>query len=256
VDVKVLLSPDRARELTLPQPEIASTIGPGDAPANRRFEGLYGRFYSRVIQTPALRKVAFSLWGSADPLYDLEAFVADAVRAARSSSPSPVLVDLPSGSGTLLPFLARERFEGTVVEVDLAISMLRRAVALQRSSASRLETVFLQSDALDLPFRSAVADVVVSINGLHVLPDPERFLVEVARITKRRGKLWLITPVDGSGVRSRAILAAANTLRITPKTPPSLEELRALLRGVGFEEIRSYGGMSITGLACERVPAD
>jgi SAM-dependent methyltransferase len=256
MDVKLLLSPERARELTAHQPEILSTVGPDDAPPNRRFEGFYGRVYSRVIQTPALRKAAFSLWGSADPLYDLEAFVADAVRAARVSSARPILVDLPSGSGTLLPFLAREGFGGTVVEVDLAISMLRRAVALHASNASGLETVFIQSDALDLPLRSAVADVVISINGLHVVPDPARFLTEVARITRHGGKLWLITPVDGPSMRSRAILAAANALRVTPRTPPSLGELRDLLAGAGFREVRSYGGVSITGLACERVAAD
>ena len=252
MNLELLLAPDRARELTAPEPDIVSTVAQEQAPPNRRFEGLYGRLYTRVIQTPALRKAVFSLWGSADPLYDLEAFVADAVRAASSSSATPVLVDLPSGSGTLLPFLAREGFGGVVVEIDLAISMLRRAVALHRSSASRIEAIFIQSDALELPLRSASANLVISINGLHVVPEPARLLAEIARITKERGKLWLITPVDGPGVRSRAILAAANALGITPRTPPSLRELRELLAAAGFRELHSYGGASITGLACER----
>ena len=252
MSLELLLSPDRARELTAPEPEIVSTVAREGAPPNRRFEGLYGRLYSRVIQTSGLRKAVFSLWGSADPLYDLEAFVGDAVRAANFSPARPVLVDLPSGSGTLLPFLAREGFRGVVVEIDLAISMLRRAIALHRSSAPRLETIFIQSDALELRLRSAVADFVISINGLHVIPEPARFLAEIARITKERGKLWLITPVDGPGVRSRAILAAANALGITPRTPPSLRELRELLAAAGFRELHSYGGASITGLACER----
>lgn len=255
MDIRLLLSPDRVRELTTPEPEIFSTVGVEASP-NRRFEGLYGRVYSRVIRTPALRKAAFSLWGSADPLYDLELFVAHAVRAAIASSTRPVLVDLPSGPGTLLPFLARDGFDGTVVEIDLAISMLRRAVVLHRSSASRLETVFIQSDALDLPLKSGVADVVISINGLHVVPDPGGFLAEVARITRHAGQLWLITPVDGPSMRSRAILAAANGLGITPRTPPTLGELGNLLAGAGFRNVRSYGGTSITGLACERMATD
>jgi SAM-dependent methyltransferase len=104
--------------------------------------------------------------------------------------------------------------------------------------------------------RSAVADVVISINGLHVVPDPAGFLTEAARIAKEGGKLWLITPVDGPSMRSRAILAAANALGVTPRTPPSLSELRELLAAAGFREVGSYGGTSITGLACERVAAD
>ncbi len=41
----------------------------------------------------------------------------------------------------------------------------------------------------------AVADVVISINGLHVVPDARRFLAEISRILKPDGRLWLITPV-------------------------------------------------------------
>jgi SAM-dependent methyltransferase len=175
-DIKNLLSTDRLTDLTEPERGILSTIGEVEAPDNRRFEGLYGRLYSVVIQTPKLRRAAFSLWGSADALYDLDTFVSDAVRAARALKANPILVDLPSGAGTLLPFLARERFEGTVVEVDLALSMLRRAVAFRRSSAPELKAVFLHSDALELPLRNAVADVVISMNGLHVVPDHADFL--------------------------------------------------------------------------------
>jgi SAM-dependent methyltransferase len=252
-EVKTLLSPDRLNELTRTEPSILSTVGRDDVPGNRRFEGLYGRVYSRVIQTPLLRRAVFSAWGSADSLYHLEAFVNDAVSAARDFSATPVLVDLPSGSGSLLHFLAAKGFDGTVVEVDLAISMLRRAVALHRAEAPGLRTVFVQSDALDLPLRSGVADVIVSVNGLHVVPDHVGFLVEAARITKHGGKLWLITPVDGPSMRSRMILASANLLGITPQRPPALAELRNMLGQAGFREFRSYGGTSIVGLACERV---
>jgi ubiquinone/menaquinone biosynthesis C-methylase UbiE len=246
-----ILSPERLGELTFEGPVIA--LQRYERLRNRRFEGLYGRLYNRVIQSPSLRKTAFSIWGSADPLYELDVFVADAVRAARAMSPTPVLVDLPSGGGTLLPFLAQDDFPGRVIEVDLAAAMLQRAVALHRSITPRLETVFLQSDALDLSLRTAVADVVISINGLHVVPDHAQFLAELARITKPGGRLWLISPVNGPSARSRAILAAARSLRITPLTPPTLAELRKLLEEAGFRQFRSYGGASITGVACRKV---
>lgn len=246
-----LLLPERVSGLTFEAPIIA--LRSYDPVRNRRFEGRYGGLYNRVIQTRTLRRVAFSIWGSADPLYDLDGFVADAAVAAGTRSPSPVLVDLPRGGGTLLPFLAREGFAGTVIEVDLATAMLRRAVALHGSSTPDLETVFLQSDAVDLSLKEAVADVVVSVNGLHVVPDHARFLSECARITKPGGRLWLITPVDGPSVRSRAILRAARLLRITPSRPPTLAELHDLLAQAGFRRFRSYGGTSITGIACDKV---
>lgn len=223
---------------------------------NRRFEGLYGRLYNTVIQSRRLRRAAFSIWGSADPLYDLEGFVADAAAAARAQSASPVLVDLPSGGGTLLPFLARESFAGRVIEVDLATAMLRRAVTLHGTTTPGLDTMFVQSDALALSLKDAAADVVISINGLHVVENPARMLSELARITKPGGQLWMITPVDAPSARSRAILAAARLLRITPVRPPTLAELHVLLDEAGFRRFRSYGGASITGFACDKAGFD
>ncbi|MDP8944029.1 MAG: class I SAM-dependent methyltransferase [Actinomycetota bacterium] len=254
--VRRLVSPARLDDLHVDDGGLVSSLPERDPPRSRRFEGLYGRAYNRVIQAPALRRAAFSVWGSADPLYDLDRFVEDAVEAAHAiGGGSPVLVDLPSGGGTLLPFLHRYGFAGTAVEVDLATAMLRRALTLADDIGAGFETVFLRSDALDLPLRADLADVVVSVNGLHVVADHARLLSEVARIAKPGGGLWLITPVRGPSARSRAILAAARALGVTPRPPPTLPELRRLIADVGLREVRSYGGESITGLAC-RTAAD
>ena len=251
VPARELMTSERLSELTFDPPVLFH--GPHKPPSNRRFEGLYGGVYNRVIQSARLRKAVFSVWGSADPLYELDSFVSDAVVAARAASQAPVLVDLPSGGGTLLPFFAREGLEGTVIEVDLAAAMLRRAVALEQGITSDLSTIFLRADALDLPLKGEIADVVVSLNGLHVVADHRGFLEAIARITKPNGKLWLITPVDGPSLRSRAILAAARRLGVTPVVPPTLASLHSLLDEVGFRAIRSYGGASITGLSAQRI---
>ncbi len=132
------------------------------------------------------------------------------------------------------------------------MSMLRRAVTLERKQRCGFETVLVHADALDLPLADAVADVVISINGLHVVPDARRFLAEISRILKPDGRLWLITPVTAHGLRSRMILAAAAALKITPGPPPTLTELRGLVADVGLREVRSYGGTSITRVACVR----
>jgi ubiquinone/menaquinone biosynthesis C-methylase UbiE len=131
--------------------------------------------------------------------------------------------------------------------------MLRRAVALEKSISSDLSAIFLRADALDLPLKPCIADVVVSINGLHVVADHRGFLEAIARIAKPSGKLWLITPVDGPSLRSRAILAAARRLGITPNAPPTLSSLHGYLEEVGFTAIHSYGGESIAGLSARRV---
>jgi SAM-dependent methyltransferase len=230
---------------------IVSALPSLGAPTTKRFEGLYGSVYNRVVQSAAVRRAVFGAWGSADPLRNLEAFVADAVRGLGGDA-GGVVVDLPSGGGTLLPLLEREQFTGTVIAADLADSMLARALRLNASLQPGFETLFLRADVLDLPLRDEVADVVVSINGLHVLADPARFLSEIAHVTRFGGGLWIITPVNGPGVRSRMILKAADALSITPGTPPTRSRLRQLLDRAGFEEERDYGGESIAGFALRR----
>ena len=212
--------------------------------ANERFEGIYGRLYSEVIKRRALRRAAFSLWGSADPLLRLDEIVADAARGAAGGT----ILDVPCGSGTLLPLFQSAGFEGRVIESDLADAMMRRA----RDSAASFEVSFVQADARDLPLEPQSVDAVVSVNGLHVIPEPQRFVRELARVLKPGGRLWLITPVSSTGLRNRTILSLARRLEITPGPPPTLAQLHALLDEAGFRRDASLGGTSITGLVATR----
>jgi SAM-dependent methyltransferase len=226
-----------------------------DRPANDTleagvFEGVYGRSYDRVVRSKRLRRIVFGAWGSAEPLVDLEGFVADLVEAHQDG----VVADVPCGAGVLLRLLAMTPFEGTVVEVDLARQMMERAVAVQRELAPKFETVFLRSDALALPLTNGAVDAAFSLNGLHVIARPRRFLSELARITRPKGMVWLISPIDNrASARSRAILAAARRIAVTPRPPPTAGELSELASAAGLQEVRSYGGESITGRVFRRV---
>jgi ubiquinone/menaquinone biosynthesis C-methylase UbiE len=216
--------------------------------AGDRFEGLYGRIYNTVIQTPALRRGIFTLWGSADPLLHLDAVVA----AAAAEAGAGTILDVPCGGGTVLALLHRAGFGGTVIESDRADAMLRRAEAVRRRLAPTYAVEFLRADARRLPLETASVDVGISINGLHVIPQPERFLTELARVIRPGGALWLITPVNSPALRSRAILKLARTLAITPAAPPTLASLHAMIQSAGLHVRRSLGGRSITGLVCDR----
>jgi ubiquinone/menaquinone biosynthesis C-methylase UbiE len=231
--------------------KIASFLPEAETAASMRFEGVYGSIYDYVIRASRLRRVIFRAWGSADPLENMDDFVADAVSTV-ADQPKAVLVDLPCGGGTLIPILQREAFKGTALEVDLAANMLARALRLFGVLQPGFQAIFMHADGLDLPLRDEVADLVVSINGLHVVDDPRRFLSEIARVAKPGGGLWIITPVDGPGVRSRVILEVARRLSITPRMPPTRPDLRRLFDEAGFDEVRDYCGESIAGFGLRR----
>jgi ubiquinone/menaquinone biosynthesis C-methylase UbiE len=217
------------------------------------FDGIYGRVYDGIIRTRPLRRLVFTAWGSAEPLLELDNFVADLAETIVESA-DRVVADVPCGAGVLQRLLSGTPFRGTVVEVDIARQMLKRAVELRRELDPQFRTLFLRADALSLPLNNRTVDVVFSLNGLHVVGDHQRFLSELVRVLKAGGTLWLISPVDNrESLRSRAILAAAERIGVTPTKPPTVSRLGAVARAVGLEEIRSYGGESITGRVFRRV---
>jgi ubiquinone/menaquinone biosynthesis C-methylase UbiE len=126
--------------------------------------------------------------------YDEVAETYDRVRGPVHEAPSRDLVaaaGLPDGGrlldvGTGTGLAARSVANGMAVGVDISIGMARiaRAQGLQRVALAA---------AIDLPFRDATFDVVVSAFVLHLVPKYETALFDMARVLKRGGSLALAT---------------------------------------------------------------
>lgn len=219
-------------------PDVGDDVDAG------RFDGLYGGLYDRVIQSRTLRRLAPLAYGDPGPLADLEGFAA---RVAASVRDGGVLLDVPSGGGTMLPLLAREGWRGRVVEADLGAAMLARAADMAER-VPELDVALLQADAQDLPLRDASVAAAVSLNGLHCIPDPRAFCSELGRVIEPGGRLWMITLVGGGTVRSEAVVAGARVFGIVPGPLPRREQLGAMLRDAGFGEVEWLGGDGLVGL--------
>ena len=104
------------------------------------------------------------------------------------------ILDLGAGPGGLALDLAGEG--ATVVGIDGAPEMLRRAAArVARASAG--ERVWLaQADAHRLPFGDDTMDAVTGLLILHLLGDPAMALRECRRVTRPGGHLALVTQSD------------------------------------------------------------
>jgi ubiquinone/menaquinone biosynthesis C-methylase UbiE len=101
------------------------------------------------------------------------------VLALLSEVGARTVLDLPCGTGRLLPALARAGFR--VVGADVALEMLRAG-----REARSMGAPLVQADATRLPFGSASFDAVVSVRFLFHLTREERraVLVEMRRVTK------------------------------------------------------------------------
>jgi ubiquinone/menaquinone biosynthesis C-methylase UbiE len=107
--------------------------------------------------------------------------------AAAAGHPVRRILDLPCGTGRLLPELARRQLE--TIGCDIALPMIEQATAKARALGAR-QAAFMLGDAEDLPFPDGHFDAVVSCRFLRHVPRATRIVLlrEMRRVTR----CWVI----------------------------------------------------------------
>lgn len=101
---------------------------------------------------------------------------------------------LDAGCGSMLFSAAGH----PTVGVDLSLRMLKLA---QRRLGEQPDVALLQADIFHTPFRSASFDVILCLHVLHVLENMEGLLLELRRLLKASGRLFLTSVVLTDGWR-------------------------------------------------------
>jgi SAM-dependent methyltransferase len=128
------------------------------------------------------------VWASGD--YDQIArgirTVADHVVRCARIRPGEQVLDIACGTGNTA-LMARAR-GATVTGLDLTPELL--AVARKRAAEmDYADITWKEGDAENLPFPDGTFDVVVSSCGLMFAPDQQKVADEIARVTKRGGRI-------------------------------------------------------------------
>jgi len=139
-----------------------------------------------------------------------------------------VVLDIGCGTGRALPALRRAAGAGsTVIGLDLTPEMLDLA-----SGQTDGPYPLLRADARRLPIGTARVDAIFAAGLVHHLPAPADGLTELARVTRRGGRLILFHP---SG---RAALAARHGHTLRDDEPMAYGPLTGLLTGSGWRLLR------------------
>lgn len=160
-----------------------------------------------------------------------------------------VVLDLACGPGNFTRRFARMAGpDGLVVGYDGSKSMLERGVTEMRSDKTP-SMVLVRGEATKLPFGAKSFDAVCCFAALHMFPDPEQTLAEIARVLKPGGHVALLTTtVSGGGAAAAAAHAFgfASGMRMFRE-----DELRATLEKLGFtvETQESAGVTQLVGAA-------
>ena len=194
------------------------------------FDGRLGRGYDFYIKRPWLaRPIGRLLWGAdTRPMYR-------AMRAVREAPDGGTILDAPCGGGLAFRELDPCR-DVRYVAIDLSQGLLERARReSERRGLSQVELV--QGDVQRLPLDDGLADLTLSMNSLHCVPDPAGAVRELVRCTKPGARLVGSMLVLGAGRRQdRALRHAERNGSGGPGGTAA--ERQNWLSGAGLEAVR------------------
>jgi len=91
------------------------------------------------------------------------------------------VLEIACGTGRFTVMLAERGADITGLDISAAMLSQGRTKARQLGVDDRVE--FIRGDAARLPFPDDHFDVVLAMRFFHLIPDPERFLAEMRRVT-------------------------------------------------------------------------
>lgn len=150
------------------------------------------------VQTHNQRSAA--VWSSGGKAYDqISRGISDSIEHCvlrLDPQPGERVLDLATGTGWTSRRVARSGAQ--VTGVDIASDLL--AAAQARADEERLTVRYLIGDAEALPFENGEFDAVISTCGIMFASRPEAAASELARVTRKKGRIALTTWLNDSNL--------------------------------------------------------
>lgn len=173
------------------------------------------------------------------------------------------VIDVGTGTGSTIFALADQRADATLIGIDIAEVMIRKARMRLETPAHHVlaaRTSFLVGDAAALPFPNASADVVMFAWSLAGIGNRAAALREALRVLRPHGQIFILE-TSLADTRDSALKAVERhlpkRLRVPLASPVRrlddetlvLSSLRPLLKDAGFEQIEPHKILAGTALA-------
>jgi ubiquinone/menaquinone biosynthesis C-methylase UbiE len=113
--------------------------------------------------------------------------------------PGARILDVGTGPGFLLGYLAQERPDLRLWGLDLDYRMIR--LARNKKNPPGPAPGWVVGDALALPFGDGMFERVVATLSLHIWPDPQAGLKELRRILTPGGRAWIYELKQETGAK-------------------------------------------------------
>ncbi len=157
-----------------------------------------------------------------------------------------LFLEIGSGPGYFLSRLRKWFPESLVIGSDLDKACVVHAASEAPGA------VFVRSDALDLPFRSAALDLVSAFQVVEHVAIPEKLFAEARRTLKPGGILLLSTP-NPAGIGARILKDKWQGIRHDHISLRAPGEWRAAAAAAGFR-VLDLGTTGLTALPILKIP--
>jgi SAM-dependent methyltransferase len=217
-------------------------------PRSDAFDGPLGRRYDAYIKRPRwARLIGRALWG-ADPgrMYEVMGAIGEAPAGS-------TILDAPCGGGLAFRELRTDQ-QVRYLALDLSSGMLDLArLEAERRELRQVELV--QGDVQRLPFGDELADLTLSMNSLHCVPDPAGAIRELVRCTRRGARFVGSMLVLGAGWRQDRALRHAERNGVGGPGGTT-EDLRRWLLDAGLDDVRVDASGAIATFEARRRTVD
>lgn len=121
------------------------------------------------------------------------------------------VLDIGCGTGRLLLTGADEA--ASITGIDLSKEMVQKARKLSNTQPMKASSKFIVGDAYSLPFADQTFDISISTLVMFLLPEPEKGIKEMARVTKDNGVSVLLNPAHKMNPESAAAFAYSHSFQ-------------------------------------------
>jgi 2-polyprenyl-3-methyl-5-hydroxy-6-metoxy-1,4-benzoquinol methylase len=105
------------------------------------------------------------------------------------------MLDVGCGLGHFCRYLRAKCVDAEIWGIDFSPWAIRHAKKLAEQIGAKIQ--FVVGEALDLPFQDNFFDIVVAMEILEHLSEPEKFMEEAKRVLKPGGRIFFTTPWRG-----------------------------------------------------------
>ncbi len=148
-----------------------------------------------------------------------------------------VILDVGSGGGATVNWLAQRAFKGKVFGIDYSADMVEYSKKINKKLITQNRVEIIEGSVGKMGFSDNLFDLVTAIETYYFWPNFTEALQEIKRVLKPDGKLLMVNEMVKDGVYE---IKNAKLIQKTQVRLFSLEEIKDIIQSVGFGDVQIF----------------